>query len=123
MKTTPKEKVTVADNEVRESYVMETPKEKVDTEHIVNIKEVRKVGHVANTLKRRRDLEGVDCNVKKLDFDEVDTPSKEGEAETETEDNNVMKNLCQQCHVDMGSMNPRQLCGKTRCLFEEWDII
>lgn len=26
------------------------------------------------------------------------------------------KNLCLECKVDMGRMNPRQLCGKTRCI-------
>ena len=29
---------------------------------------------------------------------------------------NIMKNLCTKCNVDMGDCNPRQLCGKTRCL-------
>jgi len=28
------------------------------------------------------------------------------------------KNLCQQCGVDLGRTNPRQLCGKWRCLKE-----
>ena len=28
----------------------------------------------------------------------------------------IMKNLCVECNVDMGDGNPRQLCGKTRCL-------
>ena len=31
-------------------------------------------------------------------------------------DDFIMKNLCVQCNVDMGECNPRQLCGKTRCL-------
>lgn len=26
-----------------------------------------------------------------------------------------MKNLCVECGVDMGYMNPRQYCGKTFC--------
>jgi len=29
------------------------------------------------------------------------------------------KNRCLCCKVDMGQMNPRQYCGKTRCLQEE----
>jgi histone acetyltransferase (RNA polymerase elongator complex component) len=29
--------------------------------------------------------------------------------------NNCPKNRCVQCGVDMGEMNPRQLCGKTYC--------
>lgn len=28
----------------------------------------------------------------------------------------IMKNLCTVCNVDMGDNNPRQLCGKTQCL-------
>lgn len=24
---------------------------------------------------------------------------------------------CLECGIDMGDMNPRQLCGKTKCLF------
>lgn len=27
-----------------------------------------------------------------------------------------MSNLCIECGIDMGECNPRQLCGKTRCL-------
>ena len=27
-----------------------------------------------------------------------------------------LKNLCMECGIDMGPSNPRQLCGKTRCL-------
>ena len=30
----------------------------------------------------------------------------------------VFKNLCTTCNIDMGEMNPRQLCGKTKCLNE-----
>ena len=26
-------------------------------------------------------------------------------------------NLCIECGIDMGDCNPRQLCGKWRCLF------
>lgn len=28
------------------------------------------------------------------------------------------KNLCISCGIDMGDCNPRQLCGKTYCLYE-----
>jgi hypothetical protein len=28
----------------------------------------------------------------------------------------VYKNRCLTCNIDMGDCNPRQLCGKTRCL-------
>lgn len=27
------------------------------------------------------------------------------------------KNLCLLCNIDMGINNPRQLCGKTKCLY------
>ena len=27
-------------------------------------------------------------------------------------------NLCMECGIDLGPMNPRQLCGKWRCLNE-----
>lgn len=30
-------------------------------------------------------------------------------------DESDMKNLCVECGVDMGYMNPRQYCGKTFC--------
>ena len=29
-----------------------------------------------------------------------------------------MINRCTVCNIDMGCQNPRQLCGKTRCLYE-----
>ena len=29
-----------------------------------------------------------------------------------------IKNLCTVCSIDMGENNPRQLCGKTRCLYK-----
>ena len=31
-------------------------------------------------------------------------------------DDFITKNLCIECNVDMGDCNPRQLCGKSRCL-------
>ena len=31
------------------------------------------------------------------------------------------KNCCLDCGIDMGDCNPRQLCGKWRCLFAEDD--
>ena len=36
------------------------------------------------------------------------------------DDNNLIQslNLCKTCGVDMGECNPRQLCGKTKCLNE-----
>ena len=27
------------------------------------------------------------------------------------------QNLCLECNIDMGINNPRQLCGKTKCLY------
>ena len=40
----------------------------------------------------------------------------------DNDDNNmVMKNLCTICKIDMGECNPRQLCGKTRCLYSSED--
>lgn len=32
------------------------------------------------------------------------------------EEDSEHKNLCTMCGIDMGPQNPRQLCGKTRCL-------
>lgn len=37
------------------------------------------------------------------------------EYESNSEESDSYKNLCTLCGVDMGSMNPRQLCGKTHC--------
>ena len=31
------------------------------------------------------------------------------------------KNCCLDCGIDMGDCNPRQLCGKWRCLFSDDD--
>ena len=33
----------------------------------------------------------------------------------------IFKNLCVICGSDMGPNNPRQLCGKTMCMFEDFD--
>ena len=32
-----------------------------------------------------------------------------------------LKNLCMECGIDMGPNNPRQLCGKTECLYPPKD--
>ena len=49
---------------------------------------------------------------------------------SESESESEIKNLCTLCGVDMGPQNPRQLCGKTRCLEkghwweqEQYDIL
>ena len=34
-------------------------------------------------------------------------------------DEAAYKNLCIACNVDMGEDNPRQLCGKTKCLYQD----
>lgn len=39
---------------------------------------------------------------------------KINEFQKEYEDSNL-KNLCVECGIDMGYMNPRQYCGKTFC--------
>lgn len=33
-----------------------------------------------------------------------------------------IKNRCLICNEDMGEDNPRQLCGKTKCLYEDYNI-
>ena len=33
------------------------------------------------------------------------------------------RNLCVECQRDLGRQNPRQLCGKTRCDYVDFDII
>lgn len=34
-----------------------------------------------------------------------------------TKEETEPKNLCLECNIDMGINNPRQLCGKTKCLY------
>ena len=36
---------------------------------------------------------------------------------------NEQHNYCLQCGIDIGDCNPRQLCGKTHCLFADSDYI
>jgi hypothetical protein len=36
-------------------------------------------------------------------------------------DTDEPKNLCTECGRDMGPQNPRQLCGKTYCIYAESD--
>jgi len=36
---------------------------------------------------------------------------------TKEQDYTEPKNLCIECSIDMGINNPRQLCGKTTCLY------
>ena len=31
---------------------------------------------------------------------------------------NIEINLCIECGIDMGPDNPRQLCGKIKCIFQ-----
>lgn len=39
--------------------------------------------------------------------------------ETENKEDDILVNRCLECGIDMGPQNPRQLCGKTRCLHEK----
>ena len=41
-----------------------------------------------------------------------------------TDEDNVIVNRCLECGIDMGPQNPRQLCGKWRCvnkIFKEFE--
>jgi len=44
---------------------------------------------------------------------------KLNESEDKKDDNIEYKNLCVICKIDLGPHNPRQLCGKTYCYFED----
>ena len=50
-------------------------------------------------------------NVPDVNLNNGDAVSSDSNA-----DNDHPQNLCQICSVDMGDGNPRQLCGKTKCL-------
>tara|TARA_B100000900_G_scaffold347778_1_gene313117 strand:- start:1283 stop:1480 length:198 start_codon:yes stop_codon:yes gene_type:complete len=39
--------------------------------------------------------------------------------DTEEKSDDVIKNLCTECGIDMGDNNPRQLCGKTYCIYDD----
>ena len=47
-----------------------------------------------------------------IEFQKEIEKMKELQKEYEESD---MKNLCVECGIDMGYMNPRQYCGKTYC--------
>ena len=55
-------------------------------------------------------------------IDDSDGENINGDEESEEEEDggalieNVVVNRCTICHTDLGPANPRQLCGKTRCL-------
>jgi hypothetical protein len=44
-------------------------------------------------------------------------PTPQHQTDGEKEDT-VVKNRCMECGVDMGDMNPRQLCGKLYCFMK-----
>jgi hypothetical protein len=50
------------------------------------------------------------------DLEELEADLKEDEEKDADDEATVYKNRCIECGVDMGDCNPRQLCGKTRCL-------
>ena len=53
--------------------------------------------------------------------EEVHEEASEEEVSEEEVSVYIFKNLCVICGSDMGPNNPRQLCGKTMCMFEDFD--
>jgi hypothetical protein len=39
--------------------------------------------------------------------------------EEQEEQEIITKNLCVNCNIDIGPNNPRQLCGKTYCIYDD----
>lgn len=48
-------------------------------------------------------------------MDNIDYEIKHIEQIQKEYEESVIKNLCIECGIDMGYMNPRQYCGKTFC--------
>jgi hypothetical protein len=53
----------------------------------------------------------------------VPDSTSEAEADASEADTVDIKNLCVNCGINMGSDNPRQLCGKTSCPNEEGEFL
>jgi hypothetical protein len=51
----------------------------------------------------------------------IEEEVREEEVREEEVRDYIFKNLCVICGTDMGPNNPRQLCGKTMCMFEDFD--
>ncbi len=54
-----------------------------------------------------------------LDFDYLLSNMYDDDGESFGDDDDVLINLCVICGRDMGSANPRQMCGKTYCMLED----
>jgi hypothetical protein len=64
-------------------------------------------------MKRKRE-EVIEEEVREEEVIEEEVIEEEGS-------DYIFKNLCVICGIDMGPNNPRQLCGKTMCMFEDFD--
>lgn len=55
----------------------------------------------------------------KKDNKQEKTEYNKQENKEENKEDYYIKNLCIECGIDMGYCNPRQYCGKTRCLYSD----
>lgn len=61
-------------------------------------------------------------NISQYNFYKDDIEVKKiklNETEDKKDKSNDYRNLCVICKMELGPHNPRQLCGKTYCYFEE----
>ena len=63
---------------------------------------------ILKVLKKKTDEEDDDDN------DDLNCHNSSNSSDEDSSEEK--KNLCMECGIDMGPNNPRQLCGKTRCL-------
>ena len=119
------------------SLKMNTPIDKRENDHdylgqileISNVKSKRskKMLLLKKEKKMKRQQNDVTIPKKRLSYED-EKPSttlttvggkEEEEEEEEKELIDIYRNLCTNCNIDMGIMNPRQLCGKTYCMFQD----
>tara|TARA_B000000475_G_C15880203_1_gene400156 strand:+ start:496 stop:759 length:264 start_codon:yes stop_codon:yes gene_type:complete len=83
-----------------------------------NTKNKRKTDKKKDILKQNKIDKTVDKIRKEFFSKKYNRPiDKNTLTYTKKEEEEEPKNLCLLCNIDMGINNPRQLCGKTKCLY------
>lgn len=82
-----------------------------------NTKNKRKTDKKKDILKQNKIDKTVDKIRKEFFSKKYNRPIDKNTLTYTKKEEEEPKNLCLLCNIDMGINNPRQLCGKTKCLY------
>ena len=89
-------------------YLLE-PKKLIE----INIESSNINNDIDNIIYKINDKSNFYLNLKKIKIE-----LKKSILEIIEKNSHELKNICISCGIDMGINNPRQLCGKTKCINE-----